>query len=213
MLDLEPIKARLAVATPGPWHVEPEATACGSFVARMPGIYIEPEHQHLAPAGNDAALIANAPADIAALVAEVERLTKDNERLMAKLDAACEMGQDSIKRGAEARAENKRLREALEPFAALLSDELYENLTGRRVWQDEWPEADPEMLRSDTVTIVVQVNGKLRDRIEVAEGTDEAEVLALAKAAENVAKNLEGFEIVKEIYVPGKLVNLAVRPA
>ena len=101
----------------------------------------------------------------------------------------------------------------IQPFAPHLSAELYENLTGRRVWQDEWPEADPEMLRSDTVTIVVQVNGKLRDRIEVAEGTDEAEVLALAKAAENVAKNLEGFEIVKEIYVPGKLVNLAVRPA
>lgn len=80
MLDLEPIKARLAAATPGPWHVEPEATACGSFVARMPGIYIEPEHQHLAPAGNDAALIANAPADIAALVAEVERLTKERDR-------------------------------------------------------------------------------------------------------------------------------------
>lgn len=55
--------------------------------------------------------------------AEVDRLTKDNERLMAKLDAACEMGQDSIKRGAEARAENKRLREALEPFAALLDPE------------------------------------------------------------------------------------------
>lgn len=79
MLDLEPINARLAAATPGPWHVEPEDTACGSFVARMPGIYIEPEHQHLAPAGNDAALIANAPADIAALVAEVERLTKERD--------------------------------------------------------------------------------------------------------------------------------------
>ena len=94
-----------------------------------------------------------------------------------------------------------------------LAAELYENLTGRRVWQDEWPEADPEMLRSDTVTIVVQVNGKLRDRIEVADGAGEADVLELAKASENVQKFLEGFEIVKEIYVPGKLVNLAVRPA
>jgi len=101
----------------------------------------------------------------------------------------------------------------IQPFAPHLSAELYENLTGRRVWQDEWPEADPEMLRSDTVTIVVQVNGKLRDRIEVADGAGEADVLELAKASENVQKFLEGFEIVKEIYVPGKLVNLAVRPA
>lgn len=89
MLDLEPIKARLAVATPGPWHVEPEDTACGSFVARMPGIYIEPEHQHLAPAGNDAALIANAPADIAALVAEVERLRTFIDK--AVMPRYCEM--------------------------------------------------------------------------------------------------------------------------
>ena len=69
------------------------------------------------------------------------------------------------------------------------------------------------MLGSETVKLVVQVNGKLRDRIEVADGAEESEVLALAKECENVQKFLEGFEIVKEIYVPGKLVNLAVRPA
>ena len=69
------------------------------------------------------------------------------------------------------------------------------------------------MLKSDTVTIVVQVNGKVRDRIEVADGTGKDEILEQAKAAENVVKHLEGATIVKEIVVPGKLVNLVVKPA
>ena len=69
------------------------------------------------------------------------------------------------------------------------------------------------MLRSDTVTIVVQVNGKVRDRIEVAEGAEKDEILDLARAAENVSRHLEGTETIKEIVVPGKLVNLVVKPA
>ena len=68
------------------------------------------------------------------------------------------------------------------------------------------------MLKSDTVTIVIQVGGKVRDRIEVANGAAEEEILAAAKAAENVARHLDGMSIVKEIVVPGKLVNLVVKP-
>ncbi len=101
----------------------------------------------------------------------------------------------------------------IQPFAPHLGAEVYEQMTGVRVWEEAWPEADPAMLKSDTVTIVVQVNGKVRDRIEVAEDTDKEEILAQAKAAENVVKHLEGVELVKEIVVPGKLVNLVVKPA
>jgi leucyl-tRNA synthetase len=101
----------------------------------------------------------------------------------------------------------------IQPFAPHLASEVFEQMTGERVWETEWPVADPEMLRSDTVTIVVQVNGKVRDRIEVGEGADKEEILALAREAENVARHLEGTETVKEIVVPGKLVNLVVRPA
>ena len=100
----------------------------------------------------------------------------------------------------------------IQPFAPHLAAEVYEKVTGERVWEVAWPQADPEMLRSETVTIVVQVGGKVRDRIEVAEGAPEEEILAVAKAAENVARHLEGMTIVKEIVVPGKLVNLVVKP-
>jgi leucyl-tRNA synthetase len=101
----------------------------------------------------------------------------------------------------------------IQPFAPHLGAEVFEQMTGERVWESAWPVADPEMLRSDTVTIVVQVNGKVRDRIEVGEGADKEEILALARGAGNVARHLEGTETIKEIVVPGKLVNLVVRPA
>ncbi|HEY3435781.1 MAG TPA: class I tRNA ligase family protein, partial [Solirubrobacterales bacterium] len=97
------------------------------------------------------------------------------------------------------------------PFAPHLGSEVYERLTGERVWEQPWPQADPELLVSDTVTLVVQVNGKLRDRIEAPAEASKEELLQLARESEKVAKHLDGQQIVKEIVVPGKLVNLVVR--
>jgi leucyl-tRNA synthetase len=97
------------------------------------------------------------------------------------------------------------------PFAPHLGSEVYERLTGRRVWEQPWPQADPQLLVSDTVTLVVQVNGKLRDRIEAPAEAPKEELLRLARESEKVARHLDGGEIVKEIVVPGKLVNLVVR--
>jgi leucyl-tRNA synthetase len=97
------------------------------------------------------------------------------------------------------------------PFAPHLGSEVYERLTGERVWEQPWPQADPALLVSDTVTLVVQVNGKLRDRIEAPAEAPKEELLRLARESEKVAKHLDGQQIVKEIVVPGKLVNLVVR--
>jgi leucyl-tRNA synthetase len=97
------------------------------------------------------------------------------------------------------------------PFAPHLGAEVYERLRGERVWEQPWPVADPQLLASDTLTLVVQVNGKLRDRIEAGAQAPKEELLALARGSEKVAKHLEGKEVVKEIVVPGKLVNLVVR--
>ncbi len=97
------------------------------------------------------------------------------------------------------------------PFAPHLGCEAYEAITGERVWEQPWPEADPALLERDTFTLVVQVNGRRRDQIEAAAGTPDAELLELARASENVRRHLDGKEVVKEIVVPGKLVNLVVR--
>jgi leucyl-tRNA synthetase len=97
------------------------------------------------------------------------------------------------------------------PFAPHLGAEIWECLEGGRVWEQPWPQADPSKLRSDTVTLIVQVNGKLRDRIEAPAEAPQEELLALARASEKVARHLDGKEVVKEIVVPGKLVNLVIR--
>ena len=97
------------------------------------------------------------------------------------------------------------------PFAPHLGAEVWERLEGGRVWEQPWPAADPVLLSSDTVTLVVQVNGKLRDRIEAAADAPESELLELARASEKVRRHLDGKQVVKEVVVPGKLVNLVVR--
>jgi len=96
-------------------------------------------------------------------------------------------------------------------FAPHLGSEVYERLTGERVWEQPWPEADPALLSSDVVTYVVQVNGKLRDRIEVPADTPKDEVILLARESAKVQRHLDGKAVAKEIFVPGKLVNLVVR--
>jgi leucyl-tRNA synthetase len=97
------------------------------------------------------------------------------------------------------------------PFAPHLAAEVYEQLTGARVWEQPWPEPDPELLARETFTLVVQVNGKLRDRIEAAVDAPEEELRRLARESERVREHIDGKQIVKEVVVPGKLVNLVVR--
>ena len=97
------------------------------------------------------------------------------------------------------------------PFAPHLGSEVYEMLTGDRVWEQPWPQADPAALETELVTYVVQVNGKLRDRIEAGSEASEEEILRLARESEKVRRHLDGKQVVKEIVVPRKLVNLVVR--
>jgi leucyl-tRNA synthetase len=97
------------------------------------------------------------------------------------------------------------------PFAPHIGAQVYDELTGERVWETPWPQADESLLVTNEVSLVVQVNGKRRDQLVVLADMPEAEVLALAREAENVKRHLDGKEIVKEIVVPGKLVNFVVR--
>ncbi len=99
----------------------------------------------------------------------------------------------------------------LEPFAPHLGAELWEMMGRERVWDEPWPVADPRFLAHETVELAVQVNGKVRDRVTVPTDATREEVLAAAKQVPGVAKHLDGMSLVKEIVVPGKLVNLVVR--
>jgi leucyl-tRNA synthetase len=111
-------------------------------------------------------------------------------------------------------------REALETLARLvapmmphLAEEVFSVLcpgAGKVVAEMDWPEADPDLLKAETVTLAVQVLGKLRGTIEVAAGAPEAEIFALAEAEENVQRALGGKPVKKRIHVPGRVVNLVV---
>jgi leucyl-tRNA synthetase len=96
------------------------------------------------------------------------------------------------------------------PFAPHVASEVWEGVVGGDLWEVPWPEPDPELLASETVTVIVQVNGKLRDRVEAAADATEEELLGLARESEKVRAHVDGKNVVKEIVVPGKLVNLVV---
>ncbi|HEX8976028.1 MAG TPA: leucine--tRNA ligase [Solirubrobacteraceae bacterium] len=96
------------------------------------------------------------------------------------------------------------------PFAPHLGAEVYEQLTGRRVWEEPWPDADPAMLRTDTFELVCMVNGKLRDRVTAATGADRQELERLAMASKGVQAHVDGHQVAKVIVVPDKLVNIVL---
>jgi leucyl-tRNA synthetase len=100
----------------------------------------------------------------------------------------------------------------LAPFAPHLAEELWESLGGKpSIANEPWPQAQKELLVAEEITIVFQVNGKLRGEGQFPKDVDKETVLSAAKADPKVQSFLEGKEIVKEIYVPGKLVNLAAK--
>ncbi len=100
----------------------------------------------------------------------------------------------------------------LSPFAPHLTAELWSlSGYGGNVWEQTWPSYDATKLVSDTMTIIVQVNGKLRDTLTVATASDEAVVKELATSSEKVQKFTSGKTIVKVIYVPTKLVSIVIK--
>jgi leucyl-tRNA synthetase len=97
----------------------------------------------------------------------------------------------------------------LAPFAPFITEELWDELVGEfSVHQRPWPEFDPELARAERITLVAQVNGKVRDRIEVDADITREDMERTALDSPRIQKNLEGKEISKIIVVPGKLVNI-----
>ena len=193
------------------------------FLSRLWRLCIEVEEK-----GAGEAETAGAEGDARALLAKahwaIDKVTRDFERgfqFNTAIAAVMELVNDSYRLkdglyGDPAGAAAVRFAAAtaaslIFPFAPHLGAEVWERLNGSRVWEQPWPEADSALLVSDTVTLIVQVNGKLRDRIEAGADAPREELLRLARESEKVSRHLDGKEVVKEVVVPGKLVNLVVR--
>ncbi len=95
-------------------------------------------------------------------------------------------------------------------FAPHAASECWEALGGDRLWVEPWPAAAPEFLEREHVTIVVQVGGKVRDRIEVAPGMSEADLEALALSQERVRAAIGERQVARVIVVPDRLVNIVL---
>jgi leucyl-tRNA synthetase len=100
----------------------------------------------------------------------------------------------------------------LHPFAPHITEELWAMFGNEGfILTSSWPKADPALMVEDVVTIVVQVNGKLRGQVEVPNPPEKEVVLAAIRNNQKVQQWISGKEVVKEVYVPGKLVNIVVK--
>jgi len=100
----------------------------------------------------------------------------------------------------------------LAPFAPHIAEELWAQLGGTySVHQQAWPEWDPSLIVRDTLTLAVQVDGKVRDRITVPADITEAEAREQALCCAGVRRTIDGRQVARVIYVPGRLVNVVTR--
>lgn len=144
----------------------------------------------------------------------IDSITTDMQNLQFNtcLSALMEFTNLASKKGLTGEAKEKIVT-LISPLAPHMAEEIWIDVLGHEeslfAAGKVWPEADPEMLVDDVVTLGVQVNGKLRGEVDLA--VDEDRESALEKSREVVAGSLEGKDVVKEIYVPGKIINFVVK--
>jgi leucyl-tRNA synthetase len=115
--------------------------------------------------------------------------------------------------GTARRVDAETLLQLLAPLAPHIAEELWERTGHRRSIHDSgWPEHDPALVAAQQVTVVAQVNGKVRDQMEVDAGLDQAELERLARELPRISALLEGKQVRRVIVVPDRLVNFVVAP-
>ena len=149
-----------------------------------------------------------------ALNKTIKKVTEDIEEMKFNTAIAAMMSllNEADKAGSISKEDYKTIINLLNPFAPHITEELWEmQQFGGFCSLADWPEYDEALCTDSEVEIAVQVNGKLRSRITVAVDADQDTVLAAAKAEQKVTDELFDGNIVKEIYIKGKLVNIVVK--
>ena len=159
----------------------------------------------IAPEGS--ALARKAHATIAKVSDDIGRRFAFNTAIAAVMELVNELAREPD--SADARFAAETAVSLIQPYAPHVAEELWQRLGHDRLWDTPWPVADPAMLVHETVEVVVQVNGKLRDRLHVPTGTSDEDLVALALASERVKAHVDG-EPRKTVVVPGRLVNVVV---
>ena len=142
----------------------------------------------------------------------IKKVSQDFESLKYNTAIAAMMAliNDFYKKNSVTKGEYKTLITLLNPVAPHITEELWQIIGGEgRVYATAWPEYDEAKTVESTVEIAVQINGKTRATMMI--GKDDAKDDVIAKAKENIADKLEGKNIIKEIYVPGRIVNIVAK--
>jgi len=201
---------RLNILFLGPANEDMEWTetsveAMARFVKRLWSVVNEVVER--APAGEpgNGPLAKKAHATIAKVTDDIGRRFAFNTAIAAVMELVNELSK--ARDGADSRFAAETAVSLIQPYAPHVAEELWSRLGHERLWEAAWPVADPAMLEVETVEVVVQVNGKIRDRLQVAPDLAEDELVALARGSERVRVHLDGGDAARVIVVPGKLVN------
>jgi leucyl-tRNA synthetase len=154
----------------------------------------------------DTPLARKAHTTIAKVTDDIERRFQFHTPISAVMELTNELARAPADPAARFAAETAV--SLIQPYAPHTAEELWERLGHERLWEQPWPDADPALLERETFELVVQVNGRVRDRMEVPSDLPEDELVERAKASPRVQSYLDGGEIRQTIVVPRKLVNL-----
>jgi leucyl-tRNA synthetase len=154
------------------------------------------------------ALTRKAHETIARVTDDIGRRFQFNTPIAAVMELVNEIAKDTS--APDARFAVETALSLVQPYAPHVAEELWQSLGRERLWEEPWPEADPALLERETFELVVQVNGKVRDRFEVDVALGEDELVERALGSEKVRAHLNGKQVRKTIVVPRKLVNLVV---
>jgi leucyl-tRNA synthetase len=179
------------------------------FLNRLWRVVGEHAGRERSPEGVDTPLARKAHRTIAKVTDDIDRRFAFNTPIAAVMELVNEIARSP--EDPAARFATETAVSLIQPYAPHVAEELWERLgMGGRLWEAAWPEADAALLQDETVEVVVQVNGKVRDRLQVPSSIDDEELVALARASERVGAYLNGGEPRKTIVVPHKLVNFVV---
>jgi leucyl-tRNA synthetase len=162
------------------------------------------------PAGEGTGELAHkANETIVKVTDDIGRRFAYNTAIAAVMELVNEVARDPSAPGARFAVETAV--SLIQPAAPHIAEELWERLGHTRLWEQPWPVADPKLLQRKTFELVVQVNGKVRDRMQVPADLPDEELVARAKQSPKVQAQLNGGEIRQTIVVPRKLVNLVIK--
>jgi leucyl-tRNA synthetase len=202
--------ARLNILFIGPANEDMEWTEEGvegmaRFVRRLWRIVNEVAESAPSRGPEGGPLARKAHATIAKVSDDIGRRYAFNTAIAAVMELVNELSKDS--RGPDSRFAAETAVSLIQPYAPHVAEELWERLGHERLWEQPWPIADPALLEVDSIEVVVQVNGRIRDRLHVRPELPVEEVVALARDSEKVQAHLDGVDDPRVVVVPGKLVN------